>query len=65
MVAYAARGGRDVKVWRVSDDTYVVKYLCRGGRHYTQRLYPYSGRYGSRGVVNELESAFIMDTAPR
>ncbi len=51
MVAYAARGGRDVRVWRVSDDTYVVKYL-RGGRYYTQRLYPYSGRYGSRGVVN-------------
>ncbi len=51
MVAYAARGGRDVRVWRVSDDTYLVKYY-KGGRYYTQRLYPYSGRYGSRGVVN-------------
>lgn len=51
MIAYAARGGRDVRVWRVSDDTYLVKYY-RGGHYYTQRLYPYSGRYGSRGVVN-------------
>ncbi len=51
MVAYAARGGRDVRVWRISDDTYLVKYY-RGGRYYTQRLYPYSGRYGSRGIVN-------------
>lgn len=51
MVAYAARGGRDVRVWRVNDDTYVVKYY-RGGHYYTQHLYPYSGRYGSRGVVN-------------
>lgn len=51
MVAYAARGGRDVHVWRISDDTYLVKYY-KGGRFYTQRLYPYSGRYGSRGMVN-------------
>ncbi len=51
MVAHAARGGRDVRVWRISDDTYLVKYY-RGGRYYTQRLYPYSGRYGSRGIVN-------------
>lgn len=51
MVAYAARGGRDVRVWRISDDTYLVKYY-RGGHYYTQRLYPYSGRYGSRGIVN-------------
>lgn len=51
MIRYAARGGRDVHVWRVSDDTYVVKYY-RGGHYYTQRLYPYTGRYGSRGIIN-------------
>lgn len=51
MVAYAARGGRDVRVWRIDEDTFIVKYLL-GGRYYTQRLYPFSGRYGSRGVVN-------------
>lgn len=51
MVAYAARGGRDVSVWQISPDTYIVKYY-RGGRYYTQRLYPYSGRYGSPGLIN-------------
>lgn len=51
MVAYAARGGRDVNVWQIDDDTYVVRYNC-GGRYYTQRLYPNSKRYGARGLVN-------------
>lgn len=51
MVAYAARGGRDIRVWRIDENTFIVKYLL-GGRYYTQRIYPFSGRYGSRGVVN-------------
>lgn len=51
MIAYAARGGKDVRVWRISDDTFIVKYYRRG-HYYTQRLYPHSGRYGSRGIVN-------------
>lgn len=45
MVRHAARGGRDVDVWQISDDTYIVRYN-RGGHYYTQRLYPYSGKYG-------------------
>lgn len=51
MVAHAARGARDVRVWQIDRDTYIVRYLL-GGRYYTQRLYPYTGRYGSRGVVS-------------
>lgn len=51
MVCYAARGGRDVNVWRISHDTYIVKYY-KGGRYYTQRLYPYTGRYGRRSQIN-------------
>lgn len=46
MVKYATRGGHSVKVWRISDDTFVIKYN-RGGKWYMQRLYPYNGRYGS------------------
>lgn len=51
MIAYAARGGRDIRVWHISDDTFLIKYWL-GGRYYTQRLYPGSGRYGARGMVN-------------
>lgn len=51
MVRYVSRGGRDVRVWQISDDAYIVRYLL-GGRYYTQRIYPYSGRYGGRSVIN-------------
>ncbi len=51
MVAHVAPGAGDVMLWQIDPETYIVKYLL-GGKYYTQRLYPYSGRYGSRGVVN-------------
>ncbi len=46
MVSHATRGCHSVNVWRISDDTFVVKYN-RGGKWYMQRLYPGNGRYGS------------------
>ncbi len=51
MIRYATRGSRDVKVWRINSDTFIVRYY-RNGRHYIQKLYPYSGRYGAPGVIN-------------
>ncbi len=51
MVSYATRGARDISVWQISNDTFIVKYF-RGGRYYTQYLYPYSGRYGSRSHIS-------------
>lgn len=52
MVRYATRGGRDVRVWQVGPDTYVVKYR-QGGRWCERYLYPESNRYGNvRFVVN-------------
>lgn len=51
MIRHAARGGKNVAVWQVDDDTYVVKYL-RGDHYYTQYLYPGSGRYGKRNSVS-------------
>ncbi len=46
MVRRASRGGRDVRVWQVSPDTYVVKYYQRG-RWCERYLYPESNRYGN------------------
>ncbi len=51
MVRYASRGGRDVSVWQVSDDTYMVRYFLNG-RWYTQYIYPYAGRYGNRSLIS-------------
>lgn len=46
MVRHAARGGRNVVVWQVGPDTYMVRYL-KGGHYYMRELYASSGRYGS------------------
>ena len=51
MVSHATRGCRDVAVWQVDHDTYVVKYR-RGKKYYTQYLYPYAGRYGDRSLIS-------------
>ena len=50
MVRYATRGCRDVAVWQIDYDTYIVKYR-RGNRYYTQYLYPYADRYGDRSLI--------------
>ena len=46
MVRYVTRDARDINVWRINNDTFIVRYF-RNGRYYTQKLYPYSGRYGA------------------
>lgn len=51
MVSYATRGCKDVNVWQIDHDTYIVRY-CRGGRYYTRYIYPYIGRYGERSQVS-------------
>ena len=50
MVRYATRGCRDVAVWQINPDTYIVKYR-RGNRYYTQYLYPYDDIYGDRSLI--------------
>ncbi|MDE7437172.1 MAG: hypothetical protein K2M93_01680 [Muribaculaceae bacterium] len=51
MIAHAINGGTDYRVWRVSHDTYIVKYR-KGRRWYTRRFYPYDNRYDAPGVIN-------------
>ena len=51
MVARAAYGGSDVRVWRINHDTYIVKYR-KGRRWYTRKFYPYSNRYDAPGIIN-------------
>ncbi|MDE6339567.1 MAG: hypothetical protein K2K97_07245 [Muribaculaceae bacterium] len=51
MVANAARGGSDVRVWRINPDTYIVKYRI-GHRWYTRRFYPHTGRFDAPGIIN-------------
>lgn len=51
MARYASRGGRFMDAWRISDDTYIVKYY-KGGRYYTRRFYPYTGRYGAPTLIS-------------
>ena len=43
MVSRAARGARNVSVWQVDNNTYVVRYFKKG-RYYTRYLYPYATR---------------------
>lgn len=51
MVAYSTRGAKDVRVWQINGDTFIVRYF-KGGRYYVQRIYPYTNRYGAASVVN-------------
>ena len=51
MVKYATRGGRNVSIWQIDSDTFIIRYLL-GNQYYTQRLYPGSKRYGARKLVN-------------
>ena len=51
MVHNATRGGRDISVWQVSDDTYMLRYFLNG-RWYSQYIYPYAGRYGNRSLIS-------------
>lgn len=51
MVARAAYGGSDVRVWRIDRDTYIVKYR-KGRRWYTRKFYPYSNRFDAPGLIN-------------
>lgn len=51
MVRHAGRGARDIDVWQINADTYVMRY--RVGRHfYTRYLYPGSGRYGRPSLIS-------------
>ena len=50
MVSRAARGARNVSVWQVDNNTYVVRYFKKG-RYYTRYLYPYANRYGAVQVL--------------
>lgn len=51
MIAYAINGGTDYRVWRISYDTYIVKYR-KGRKWYTRRFYPYANRYDAPGVIS-------------
>lgn len=51
MVRYATIGCRDVDVWQIDYDTYIVRYR-RGNRFYTQRIYPYRDVYGPRNTIS-------------
>jgi hypothetical protein len=51
MVKHATKGCHDVKVWRVDDESYIVRYR-KGRKHYTRRIYPYSNRYGAITLIN-------------
>lgn len=51
MVSYATRGGHDIAVWQVDYDTYVVRFR-KGNNYYTQYIYPYAGRYGTRSRIS-------------
>lgn len=51
MVHHVSYGSPYVRVWQINPETYIVRYM-RNGRYYTQRIYPYSGRYGGRNEVN-------------
>lgn len=51
MVRYAARGAKDVSVWQIDPETFIIRYLL-GNQYYTQKLYPGSCRYGARSVIN-------------
>lgn len=51
MIAHAINGGTDYRVWRISYDTYIVKYR-KGRRWYTRRFYPYANRYDAPGVIS-------------
>lgn len=51
MVHHAARGGRDIDVWMINADTYVVRYRL-GGVLYAQYIYPNAGRYGARTRIS-------------
>ena len=50
MVDYVTRGCRDVAVWQIDYNTYIVKFR-RGNRFYTQYLYPYDDMYGDRSLI--------------
>ncbi len=51
MVKHATKGCHDVRVWRIDDDSYIVRYR-KGRKHYTRRIYPYSNRYGAITLIN-------------
>lgn len=51
MVGRATYGARDVNVWQIDRYTYIVRFH-RGGRWYTQKIYPYGGRYGELYEIN-------------
>lgn len=50
MVRYATRGCHDVDVWRIDDESYIVRYR-KGHKYYTRRIYPYANRYGVVTVI--------------
>lgn len=50
MVKHTTRGCKDVNVFRVNRDTYVVRYR-KGHKIYARYLYPFDNRYGAKNVV--------------
>ena len=51
MVHHVTRGCHDVNVWQIDPETYIVKYR-RGGRWYTQYVYPYAERYSNPTLIS-------------
>lgn len=51
MVEYVTRGCHDVNVWQIDSETFIVKFR-RGGRWYTQYVYPYAQRYGHPTLIS-------------
>lgn len=51
MVRHAVRGARDVNIWQIDPETFVVRFRI-GNRLYAQYIYPYSGIYGERSLIS-------------
>lgn len=51
MLKKVTKGCRDVDVWQVDYDTYVVRYR-KGNRLYTRYIYPERGAYGRPNLIS-------------
>lgn len=58
MVRHSTYGGRDIALWQIDHDTFIVRYF-KDGRYYTRRLYPYTGRYG---MTYEVATSWLPQT---
>ena len=51
MVRHATRGCRDIAVWQIDYDTYIVRYR-KGNLFYTRRFYPYINSFDKPRLVS-------------